>query len=177
MIYISNRLDGTQQSISILLNNTFQNLEVITATHSEDCVDMVFKVICHYYFPTCGNITHLHLPSPLCQEDCSYVQNNCQATWTAAQVAFTDTLFISCDDISQLLVPNCCTGAGIISSGTSTSNNESTENQAVILGTVLGVLFFVISVAVVAGIVLAFKYLRKSKKKQLMKIHLDIMAT
>ena len=102
------------------------------------------------------DVTHQHLPSPLCQEDCTYVQNNCQATWTAARVAFTDIAFISCDDTSQLLVPNCCTGAGIIISDIPASNNRNTggvEHRAVILGTVLGVLLFIVS-AVVVGIVL-----------------------
>ena len=75
-------------------------------------------------------------------------------------------------------MPNCCTGAGIIISDIPASNNRNTggvEHRAVILGTVLGVLLFIVS-AVVVGIVLVFEYFKKSKKKQLKKIHLDIMA-
>ena len=114
-VYISNRLGSTQSTISALLNERIQRVQAIIAKHDKDCVEQVYRVICQYYLPSCGNFTHLLPPTSLCQEECVHVQGNCGATWQAAEIVFIDPTFIDCDDTSQLLfpLPNCCTGAGI----------------------------------------------------------------
>ena len=107
-------------------------MQTIITAHSVNCVEQVYRVICHYYLPPCGNTTHTLPPSSLCQEECLYVEKSCQAMWQAAQIVFTDPPFIDCEATSKLLfpLPNCCTGGGIairptVSSGPSSSLEPS----------------------------------------------------
>ena len=112
-VFISNNL-GTQTNIGTALDEMALPL---LASEDEECLQQVYKVICHYYLPPCGNITHHPLlPSSLCQEECSHVQSTCPTLWQAATAALSDFFsFINCSSTSQLLFPlsNCCTGAGI----------------------------------------------------------------
>ena len=115
-VFISNSL-GTQTNIGTALDEIALPL---LASEDEECLQQVFKVICYYYLPPCGNITHHPLlPSSLCQEECLHVQSTCPVLWQAA-VATTTGLAdlyssIDCSTTSRLLLPlpNCCTGAGI----------------------------------------------------------------
>ena len=107
---------GTQSSISETLNNDLASAREFISTHDEDCIELVLQLVCAYYLPSCGNATHPHSPSSICQEECTYVQQSCLATWQAAGLAFRSMEpFLSCDDTSHLLHPisHCCTGAGI----------------------------------------------------------------
>ena len=107
---------GIQSTISDKLNKRKQYVETIIGDHDEDCVKQVYKVFCHYYLPPCGNITHPAPPSSICQEECQMVQDKCQRTWDALQLAFKDIEpVIDCSETSKFLfpVPQCCTGAGI----------------------------------------------------------------
>ena len=140
-VYISNRLRGNQSSISANLNNLILAMEDIITTHDKECVEQVYRVICHYYLPPCGNITYTQSPSSLCQEECVHVEESCQATWRIAELVFTGSPFIDCEDTSQLLspLPNCCTGAGIklpniitIMENTSTSSPDSRAGSSVV---------------------------------------------
>ena len=107
---------GTQSNISTILNSKIQMSHELFATHDKDCVDQVFRVMCRYYLPPCGNFTHPLPPSSICQEECVQVQSKCPETWQTARVLLDSYPFINCDDTSQLLfpLPNCCTGAGIL---------------------------------------------------------------
>ena len=108
--------DETQSNIITLLNTKIRKSNRFFATYDKDCVDQVFRVMCHYYLPSCGNMTHLLPPSSICQEECSQVQSQCQKAWQGAEDLLYPHPFINCDDTSLLLfpLPNCCTGAGII---------------------------------------------------------------
>lgn len=174
-VYVSNRLGGTQNSISTVLNEIIESVDLI-ATHDKDCVDQVYRLICHYYLPTCGNFTHFIPPSSLCQEECNYVKDNCEATWRAADITFTDLPFIDCDDTAQLLspLPNCCTGAGIET--TPTSNDSDSIGSGAVAGIVIVILFIL---AIPVGFLVAFliiKYVKKNKMKQMEMMQLDIMG-
>ena len=83
--------------------------------HEKNCVQQVFRIICHYFLPSCGNITKTHPPSSICQQECVGVLASCLTTWNLAKLRFNSDLFITCDDTSKLLypLPHCCTGAGI----------------------------------------------------------------
>ena len=107
---------GTQSNISTILNSKIQMSHELFATHDKDCVDQVFRVVCRYYLPPCGNFTHPLPPTSICQEECAQVQSNCTETWQTTRVLLTPYPFINCDDTSELLfpLPNCCTGAGIL---------------------------------------------------------------
>ena len=113
--YVVHRL-GTQSSISEALSENIASARALIATHDTECISQVLRLVCAYYLPSCGNATHSHAPSSICQEECSHVHEVCTATWQAVALAFRNIgPFLSCDDTSHLLhpVPNCCTGAGI----------------------------------------------------------------
>ena len=134
-IYISH-VHGSQTAITTLLHNKV----------------LVFRVICHYYLPQCGNFTHNPLlPSSLCQEVCAHVQTVCKETWEAAALAFVNDSFIDCNDTSKLLfpLPNCCTGAGIRLKVVDSSNaftatvvpsHQPMPSKGAVIGIVVGVL-------------------------------------
>ena len=176
-VYISNGLDSTQERISEILNRGVKDLEEIIASHDKDCVDLVFRVLCYYYLPTCGNFTHPLQPSSLCQEECLHVQNTCVPTWQAAKLAFTEPPFIDCNETSRLLfpLPNCCTGAYIVLSEVSSeeNNDDGVESGAVVAAVISTLLLILI--AVVAGTLIVIK-VKQSKKKKLEIMQLDIMS-
>ena len=109
---------GDQKTVAQILDKIIQKVEAIIADHDEECVKQVFRVLCHFYLPPCGNTTHPAPPSSICQEECQMVQDNCQKTWTSVLLAFEADIYlvnIDCSDTSKLLfpVPHCCSGAGI----------------------------------------------------------------
>ena len=111
-VYVSNNL-GTQSSISEALNKNIESVRELIDTHSQECVTQVFRVLCLYFLPMCGNATFIHSPNSICREECSQVEDTCSATWQAAMLDIDPAL--TCEDTSQLIfpLPNCCTGAGI----------------------------------------------------------------
>ena len=36
--------------------------------HAKSCVQQVFRIICHYFLPSCGNVTKTHPPSSICDQ-------------------------------------------------------------------------------------------------------------
>ena len=114
-VYAKSKL-GDQDAISQLLNEKTKDVETLIGDHNNDCVKQVFRVLCHFYLPPCGNSTHPAPPSSICQEECQMVQNNCQKTWVTLLLAFKNIdPIIQCNDTSRLLfpVPHCCTDAGL----------------------------------------------------------------
>ena len=102
---------GNQSAIADLLNGRKKEVEAIISDHDEECVKQVFRVLCHFYLPPCGNTTHPAPPSSICQEECQMVQENCQKTWNSVLLAFKSIdPVIYCSDTSTLLfpVPHCC---------------------------------------------------------------------
>ena len=136
-------------------------------------MELVSRVICHYYLPLCGDIHKKPLPpTSLCQEECLHVQSKCGPTWKAIELAFGHDKFIECNDTSRLLfpVPNCCTGAGIVP----TTPNS---NGGALAGIVVGILMFIIlAVVPVVVILLVIKYRNIHRNKLLDRIQMDIMA-
>ena len=106
---------GNQSTITQLLNQNFNQIQTVTAGHSDDCVQQVFRTLCNFYLPPCGNSTHPVPPSSICPEECKMVQNKCQLTWDAVMLFLTLDPIIYCNDTSQLLfpIPHCCTDAGL----------------------------------------------------------------
>ena len=106
---------GNQSTIAQLLNQNFNQIQTVTAGHSDDCVRQVFRTLCNFYLPPCGNSTHPVPPSSICPEECQMVQDKCQLTWDAVMLFLTLDPIIYCNDTSQLLfpIPHCCTDAGL----------------------------------------------------------------
>ena len=114
-VYATSAL-GNQSTISALVNQHILNTQTVIADHDEECVKQVFRVLCHFYLPPCGNTTHPAPPSSICQEECQMVQENCQKTWNSVLLTVSDIdLNVNCNDTSILLfpVPHCCTGASL----------------------------------------------------------------
>ena len=181
-VYISNS-HGSQNEITALLNDKIKYIETLFAVHDDECVKMVFRVLCRYYLPPCGNITHPLPPSSLCEEECVYVQSKCEATWKIASLAFsTDTdQFIDCTD-TLFPLPNCCTGAGIklpdavteTLEPTVVTKQRSTDSAGIVGGVVVAILIGLI--AVVAAALLVIMYKKRSRKKEMQRIQMDILA-
>ena len=83
-VYASSAL-GNQTTISDFLNSKMKDLDSVN--HNEDCVKQVFRVLCHFHLPPCGNTTHPAPPSSICQEECQMVQGNCSDMWNSALLA------------------------------------------------------------------------------------------
>ena len=202
-VYVSLKL-GNQSIIAKRLNREIKDVVSLIADHEEHCVKQVFRVFCHFYLPTCGNITHLAPPSSICQEECQMVQQECQPTWDTVLVALkTIPHIIDCTDTSKLLfpVPHCCTGAELckppiivflvpyqwctdfpLEELESTGSNRSKEVTGnisylteIVSGAVVGVvMLFVLMPVVVITTVVICSKLYK--RKQLQKMQLDILA-
>ena len=115
-VYISHKLAGNQSSTVTVLNEKLEKAKLAFSSQEKSCIDLVLKIACHYYLPSCGTLTDYHPPNSVCEEECEYVKSECSQIWYTALLAFEIPLsFISCDDTSKLLypLPNCCTGAGI----------------------------------------------------------------
>ena len=79
---------GDQKTIARLLNMKITEIETVLDGLDEDCVKQVFRILCHFYLPPCGNTTHPAPPSSICQEECQMVQENCHKTWTSVLLTF-----------------------------------------------------------------------------------------
>ena len=193
-VYISHS-HGSQSDVTTLLNNNIETVVDLFTTHDKDCVDLVFRVICHYYFPSCGNITHTLPPHSMCQEECAHVQSTCGATWQAAALAFNPDPFINCSDTSRLLfpLPNCCTGTGITIPGpiittpgpiTSTAtiilptpSSPAAASEGATIEIVVTVVVLIIVAAVVAVVVLVIIIYRKvHRREQVKRVQMDILT-
>ena len=106
---------GNQTAIADFLNKEIKDIE---SGDDEDCIKMVYRVLCHYYLPPCGNTTYPAPPSSICQEECQMVHKKCRRTWDAVLLILHIggiKPLIDCTDTSELIfpVPHCCTGAGL----------------------------------------------------------------
>ena len=106
---------GNQTVIADFLNKKIRDIE---SGDDEDCIKMMYRVLCHYYLPPCGNTTHTAPPSSICQKECHMVKDKCQRTWDAALLILhigDIKPVIDCTDTSKIIFPvsHCCTGAGL----------------------------------------------------------------
>ena len=115
-VYARSRL-GTQSTIARMLNENVKSLESIIGDEDRNCLKIVYRALCHFYLPHCGNASNLTPPTSICPEECKMVQKDCAKTWSTVLLAFNDdmTPVIDCNDTSSLLfpLPHCCTGAGL----------------------------------------------------------------
>ena len=109
-IFLSSML-GTQQDISLLLNEYIPN--TLTSTAQLDpqfCYEYVIEIICKYYMSPCGNESVKSLPQSICPEDCLDVQKYCPTTWEAASHSLQRQQFIKCNQSTANIfpLPSCC---------------------------------------------------------------------
>ena len=115
--YVYNKaILGNQSSLAHRLNEEIKVVKYLITAYNDHCVKRVFRALCHFYFPPCGNASNSILPSSICQEECETVQQECQQIWNASLAALKNiNPVINCSDTSRLLFPieHCCTGAGL----------------------------------------------------------------
>ena len=86
-------------------------------------------MVCYYYFPPCGNITHYIPPSAVCESTCVAVSEElCATEWNILLEEIRshglnvlaeqfDADFINCTNTSvrfaQFGLPKCCSDVGI----------------------------------------------------------------
>ena len=114
-VYARSRL-GNQSTIAQLLNKNVREIESVIDDHDKGCVNLVYRLLCQFYLPSCGNSTHPVRPSSICQKECDMVRKECSDTWDVVMLAFKSVSpTVDCTDTSNLLFPvaHCCTGAGL----------------------------------------------------------------
>lgn len=185
-VFISHN-HGSQDEITALLNEKI-SIFFTTGTDDMHCLEMIFRVACHYYLPPCGNSMHPLPPYSLCQDECDHVRSKCEAVWEVAEFVFGGSdSFINCSETSRLLfpLPNCCTGAGITLSNnhkqqsTTTATVPSDTDSSLSGGAVAGIVIAVMAVLAVS-IVAALLVIRYRhtliKKKVVERMQMDILA-
>ena len=198
-VYASFKL-GSQTTISHLLNEAVKKVEQLIDNRDEDqCIKQVFRVLCHFYLPPCGNSTHPVPLSSICQEECQIVQEMCKITWKAFDLALRDKS-IDCSDTSRLLFPvsHCCSDAGLDLPHTSTStvtyspvtststvayspvkSSLPTESDDTVVGVVTSVVILILLTVVIAVIIvplLVVGFSKRRRRKQMESMQLDILA-
>ena len=109
-VYARSKL-GDQRTIAQLLNENIKDLDTIT---DNPCVKKVFRALCNFYLPPCGNATHPTPPTSICQRECQMVHQKCWRTWDAVMLALkTIHPRLNCNDTSCFPVPHCCSEAGL----------------------------------------------------------------
>ena len=52
-----------------------------------ECLNLVKKVVCNFFFPSCGSQSGVHRPVSVCGEECAFVAESCATIWEASQEA------------------------------------------------------------------------------------------
>ena len=90
----------------------------------KDCFEPAKRLLCHYYLPPCGNVTHFQPPTAVCPEQCRSVFKLCPEEWAAVESRFKENIviissvgleLIDCDFPGRHLspLPHCCSDLGL----------------------------------------------------------------
>ena len=90
----------------------------------DECHDPALRILCHYYFPPCGNSTVFEPPTSVCMETCNYLRELCPNEWNDIVAYFEENdatirsygaTFINCSNTGEYLnpLPHCCSDVGI----------------------------------------------------------------
>ena len=119
--YLSNRrTDGDIDRYLDLVEDS----ELITNVVPEKCFDPALRILCHFYFPPCGNSTIFQSPTSVCIEFCNYLQETCPFEWEIVIGYFEENdfwlrpiglTFINCSNTGEYLdpLPYCCSDVGL----------------------------------------------------------------
>ncbi|CAI8036667.1 Scavenger receptor cysteine-rich domain superfamily protein [Geodia barretti] len=104
-----------------------------------ECYEIARRVLCRYYFPPSGNVTHFHPPVSVCPEQCRLIEQLCPEEWASVVKRFQDNdaiisgqglQLIECDFPGRHLspLPHCCSDLGLNTS--LLLNNEEDEDTS-----------------------------------------------
>ena len=90
---------------------------------SSACQDRIRKVVCNFFFPSCGNQSGVHRPVSVCGEECTFVAENCPEAWSGTQQVLESAGNLGgivCNDTASRLgeLSGCCSGVNIVIPGT-----------------------------------------------------------
>ena len=116
----SRRLGGKLDRYLALLQDTKLFFDLIPP----ECINEARKVLCHYYFPTCGNSTVFEPPTSVCEDVCEHLRNLCPDlfeklalyfAYNTAVLAPNGLTMINCFITGDYLSPlqHCCSDLDI----------------------------------------------------------------
>ena len=84
----------------------------------------VRRILCHYFLPTCGNVTSFEPPTSVCDYVCKYLESVCPQVIDEIRIYFETNekklaprglTMINCSNTGEYLPPNqhCCTNLDI----------------------------------------------------------------
>ena len=109
--------------IYTLLRSLNRILLLIQST-LEDCNGPIVEVLCHFWFPPCGNTSVVKSPTSVCEEACRYVFGLCSEQWQEILDMVEENGFITgdsglssinCSNTGEYLepLPHCCSYVGV----------------------------------------------------------------
>jgi hypothetical protein len=143
-----------------------------------ECSELARRVICHFYFPPSGNITHFQPPVTVCPEQCRLIEQLCPEAWASVVKKFEDNSaiisssglqFIECDFPGRHLspLPHCCSDLGLNASLLLNNEDEETSANIPILYLGTGAAALVVLTALVAAPIILcslWKWCRRPKR-------------
>ena len=101
-----------------------QSANLLFFKFQDECRDPALRILCHYYFPPCGNSTVFDPPTSVCMETCNYLRELCPNEWNDVETRFEEyhnivssygAAFINCSNTGEYLNPlsYCCSDVGV----------------------------------------------------------------
>ena len=89
-----------------------------------NCFEPARRLLCHYYLPPCGNVTHFHPPTAVCPDQCRAIPKLCPEEWAAVELRFNENNALLITEGLQLIdcefpgkhlfpLPHCCSDLGL----------------------------------------------------------------
>ena len=79
-MYLSN--EKTPVFYEDLLKTIHEIENTLEETFTNDCINTTEEMMCHYFFPSCGNSTVFEFPTSVCPSDCEEQRHKCPSQWT-----------------------------------------------------------------------------------------------
>ena len=102
-VYLSN--EKTPVFYEDLLKTIHEIENTLEETFTNDCINTTEEMMCHYFFPSCGNSTVFEFPTSVCPSDCEEQRHKCPSQWTW----FEQKLPIHQLNCSATKLPHLCT--------------------------------------------------------------------
>ena len=120
-VYIPNRRTGGDIDSYLDL---VEDAGLIINVVPDKCHDPALLVLCHFYFPPCGNATFFEPPTSVCIDACKFLQELCPFEYEQVLGYFGENdlwlrpkglTFINCSNTGEYLDPlsYCCSDVGV----------------------------------------------------------------
>ena len=82
----------------------------------DECANTTMRMLCHYYFPPCGNSTHYEQPTSVCPAACEALKKKCNIIFDFFQSKLMEDQ-IQCSKSIIDPLPHLCSNLDISESG------------------------------------------------------------